>query len=103
MQYYSYQLTSRAGRLFMQNFTSQILLVHSLYLQGLGNGFSGDIITIFQPPFQALGQYTVSILRIIDYRATYVYGIGNGCTPLIVLHWAALKRSSKYIALAKIN
>ena len=39
----------------------------------------------------------------IDYRATYVYGIGNECVPLIVLHWAALKRSSKYIVLAKIN
>ena len=28
---------------------------------------------------------------IIDYRATYVYGIGNEHVPLIVLHWAALK------------
>ena len=39
----------------------------------------------------------------IDYRATYVYRIGNGHMPLIVLYWAALKRSSEYIALAKIN
>ena len=40
---------------------------------------------------------------IIDYRATYVYGIGNERSPLIVLHWAALKLSSEYIALTKIN
>ena len=39
----------------------------------------------------------------IDYRATYIYGIGNGNTPLIALHWAALILSSKYKALAKIN
>ena len=40
---------------------------------------------------------------IIDYRATYVYGIGNGRALLIVLHWAALIPSSEYIALTKIN
>ena len=40
---------------------------------------------------------------IIDYRATYVYGIGNGRAPPIVLHWAALKHSPEYLALAKIN
>ena len=39
----------------------------------------------------------------IDYRATNIYGIGKGHAPLIVLHWAALKRSSEYIKLAKIN
>ena len=39
----------------------------------------------------------------IDYRATYVHGIGNGCAPLIVLHWAALIPSSKYIAFTKAN
>ena len=39
----------------------------------------------------------------IDYRATYVYGIGNGRAPPIVLHWAALKHSPEYLALAKIN
>ena len=26
----------------------------------------------------------------IDYRATYIYGIGNKRVPLIVLLWAAL-------------
>ena len=50
------------------------------------------------------GLYSTICNRLtIDYRATYVYGIGNGRAPLIVLHWAALKRSSEYIALAKIN
>ena len=39
----------------------------------------------------------------IDYRATYVNGIGNGCAPPIVLHWAALKYSPEYLALTKIN
>ena len=37
----------------------------------------------------------------IDYRATYAYGIGNGCVPLIVLHWAALIPSSEYIYSAR--
>ena len=32
---------------------------------------------------------------IIDYRATDVYGIRNERAPLIVLHWAALKRSAR--------
>ena len=27
----------------------------------------------------------------IDNRATYVYGIGTGHAPLIVLHWAVLQ------------
>ena len=40
---------------------------------------------------------------IIDYRATYVYGIGNGRALPIVLHWAALKHSPEYLAFAKIN
>ena len=40
---------------------------------------------------------------VIDYRATYVYRIGNGRAPPIVLHWAALKHSPEYLALAKIN
>ena len=39
----------------------------------------------------------------INYRATYIYGIGNGHALPIVLHWAALKHSPEYIALAKIN
>ena len=39
----------------------------------------------------------------IDYRATYVYGIGSGCVLHIVLHWTALIPSSEYIVLAKIN
>ena len=33
----------------------------------------------------------------IDYRATYVYGIGNGRAPLIVLLWATLIPSSEYV------
>ena len=45
----------------------------------------------------------IGVCSTIDYRATYVYGIGNKHALLIVLHWAALKRSSEYIALAKIN
>ena len=55
---------------------------------------------------QSSGDYLLSSLLgacAIDYRTTYVYGIGNEHTPLIVLHWAALKQSSEYIALAKIN
>ena len=43
------------------------------------------------------------ILSSIDYRATYINGIGNGCVPLIVLHRATLKYSPKYLALTKIN
>ena len=39
----------------------------------------------------------------IDYRATYVYGTGNGRAPPIVLHWATLKHSPEYLVLAKIN
>ena len=33
-----------------------------------------------------LGLYRVNInfTRVIDYRAAYVYGIGNGCMPHIV-------------------
>ena len=46
---------------------------------------------------------TESITSPIDYRATYVYRIGNGHSPLIVLHWAALIPSSEYIALVKIS
>ena len=41
--------------------------------------------------------------RTIDYRATYIYGIEKGCMLLVVLHWATLKYSTKYLALAKIN
>ena len=40
---------------------------------------------------------------IIDYRTTYVYVIGNGHAPPIVLHWAALKHSPVYLVLTKIN
>ena len=39
----------------------------------------------------------------IDYRGTCVYGIRNRHTPPIVLHWAALKHSPEYLALASIN
>ena len=47
-------------------------------------------------------EFTLTPYAIAIYT-TYVYGIGNGRAPLIVLHWAALKRSSEYIALANIN
>ena len=46
--------------------------------------------------------YAVVIIT-IDYRATYIYGIGNGRVPPIVLYWAALKHSPEYLVLAKIN
>ena len=47
--------------------------------------------------------YVAKVHTTIDYRATYVYGIGNGHALPIVLHWAALKHSPKYLALTKIN
>ena len=46
---------------------------------------------------------TVRLGPAIDYKATYIYGIGNGRALPIVLHWAALKHSPEYLALAKIN
>ena len=45
----------------------------------------------------------VSHGKAIDYRATDAYGIGNGRALPIVLHWAALKHSPEYLALANIN
>ena len=45
----------------------------------------------------------VAIPFTIDYRVTYIYGIRNGCVPLIVLHWAGLIPSPEYIAFTKIS
>ena len=39
----------------------------------------------------------------IDYKATYIYRIGNGRALPTVLHWATLKHSPEYLALTKIN
>ena len=47
--------------------------------------------------------WPIRLLHYILNRATYVFGIGNGLATLIALFWAAVKRSSEYIARAKIH
>ena len=38
----------------------------------------------------------------LHVHCTYIYGIGNGRAPPIVMHWTALKHSPNYLVLARI-
>ena len=72
----------------------------STCLLWMGSGF----INLMRYVYQLYTFYNSMLFCIIiDHRATYAYRIGNGHTPPILLHWATLKHSPEYLALAKIN
>ena len=65
---------------------------HECYMYGLlpiFHAWNVHVPCMESGPFYACSMHGSGI----DYRATYVYGIGTGHAPLIVLHWAVLQRS----------